>query len=167
MKKRKRWKAAAILVILAVFLFSARDLRLYVVLSGSMEPVLPVGAVAVIDQSDIQVQAGDIAAFSREEQTVTHRIIKSTDEGYVTKGDANKEVDTGTVAPEDILGTVVFCIPYAGYGVMWLQEYRVLVIAVIILMLFLTLLFSPSEKGQEKKTKRPEKKEKNKRELKL
>ena len=142
---------AVIIIIAVVLLLSVRNMRLYIVLSGSMEPVLPVGSLVIADCSDTQVQSGDIAVFSKEGQTVTHRIIDITDNGYVTKGDANKDYDAGIVAQQEILGTVILCIPYLGYGLMWLQEYRILVIGVILLLIFLILLFPKSEKKKDPK----------------
>lgn len=158
-KKRKIWKTAGLLIITAAFLFSVRNLKTYVVLSGSMEPVLPVGSVAVIDQSQTAVQAGDIAAFSKEGQTVTHRIVKVMGDGYVTKGDANKEKDTGIIASQAILGTVIFCFPYLGYGILWIQEYRFLVIGTVVILLLLMLLLSAGS-GKQKSEKRKTKKNK-------
>ena len=35
------------------------------------------------------------------------------EEGYITKGDAN-EIPDGVVAPEDVIGIVVFKIPFIG-----------------------------------------------------
>ena len=90
-KKRRVWKAVVLLAITAAFFIFIRDMKPYVVLSGSMEPVIPVGSVVIIDQSKTAVSARDIAAFSRNGQTVTHRIIKETEDGFITKGDANKE----------------------------------------------------------------------------
>ena len=166
-KKRRVWKAVVLFAITAAFFIFIRDMKPYVVLSGSMEPVIPVGSVVIIDQSKTAVSAGDIAAFSRNGQTVTHRIIKGTEDGFITKGDANQEKDTGVTAPENIIGTVVFCIPYLGYGIMWLQEYRNLVIGVAVLLLFLILLFSGIQESEKNTDHKLEKKENEKGEIKL
>lgn len=166
-KKRRVWKAVVLFAITAAFFIFIRDMKPYVVLSGSMEPVIPVGSVVIIDQSKTAVSAGDIAAFSRNGQTVTHRIIKETGEGFITKGDANQEEDTGVTVPENIIGTVVFCIPYLGYGIMWLQEYRNLVIGVAVLLLFLILLFSGVQESEKNTDYKLEKKENEKGEIKL
>lgn len=166
-KKRRVWKAVGLLAIAAAFFILTREIKPYVVLSGSMEPVIPVGSVVLTDQSRTAVSAGDIAAFSKNGQTVTHRIIKETEGGFITKGDANQEEDTGVTAPENIIGTVVFCIPFLGYGIMWLQEYRYLVIGVAVLLLFLILLFSGVQGSEKNKDYKLEKKENEKGEIKL
>mgnify|MGYP002798693378 FL=1 len=175
MQKKRRMKkvrkAAGYAMIAAVFLlllWFIRDLKPYVVLSGSMEPAMPVGSLAIADSSKTQVSAGDVAAFVRNGQTVTHRIIRVTDDGYITKGDANENADTGVIQSQDILGTVICCIPYLGYGVMWLQEYRILVLGCVVLLLIFALLFTGKEKKSGKQRKDPLRTEKaEKGELKL
>jgi signal peptidase len=47
---------------------------------------------------------------------VTHRIVAFTEEGIVTRGDANN-VDDRPIAPEQIKGEVVCAIPLVGYAV--------------------------------------------------
>ena len=47
----------------------------YVVLSGSMEPVIGTGAVAFINTNDRAVSEGDIIAYSLEDTVVIHRVI--------------------------------------------------------------------------------------------
>ena len=64
---------------------------------------MPVGSLAIVDSSKTQVSAGDVAAFVRNGQTVTHRIIRVTDDGYITKGDANENADTGVIQSQIFL----------------------------------------------------------------
>lgn len=64
-KKRRVWKAVGLLAIAAAFFILTREIKPYVVLSGSMEPVIPVGSVVLTDQSRTAVSAGDIAAFRK------------------------------------------------------------------------------------------------------
>ena len=91
------------------------------VLSGSMEPELPVGGVVVIRPVDAaQIEIGDIIAFSvpDNEKLTAHRVISieyAPEKLFHTKGDANEEPDIYTVPAKDIVGKVCFCIPYLGY----------------------------------------------------
>ena len=133
-------------MVLGITCYQCRDLRGYVILSGSMEPVIPTGSVAVVDSSKRDVRPGNIATFERHGDLVTHRILSKTEEGYKTKGDANTDPDSGTIPVENIRGTYLFCIPYLGYG---------------FLALFMLLVFcfpekrpEPKEREQVKKTKR-------------
>lgn len=162
---RKLWKTAALLLLTAAFLVSVRNIKPYVVLSGSMEPVLPVGSVVVIDQSQTAVQAGDIAAFLKNGQTVTHRIVEVTEKGYITKGDANSEKDTGIVAPQKILGKVILCVPDLGFAVLWIQQYKILILGTVVFLWLLAFLFLGSGKGKTRSDDKPVNNEKG--ELKL
>ena len=48
---------------------------------------------------------------------ITHRVAENNKEKhfFVTKGDSNQYQDTKPVKWENLQGTVVFCIPFAGY----------------------------------------------------
>ena len=96
---------------------------LAVVLSASMEPALPQGALAVTVKVDAdKIKVGDIIAFRSEENpdiTTSHRVVEIlTDDGellFRTKGDANEEADAISVAASNVVGKVCFDIPCVGY----------------------------------------------------
>ena len=60
------------------------------------------------------VKKDDIVTFEDEGEIITHRIIKETDKGIVTKGDANNGEDMNDVPYEDLIGIVVKHIPIMG-----------------------------------------------------
>ena len=124
--------------------------RFYVVLSGSMEPKLPVGSLVVADTESTNVKIGEIVTFQKSGRTVTHRVTGLKEHGYQTKGDANQEADYDLLQQEQIVGTVVFCIPYLGYGVLWMQKYRILIISGGITVLILLFLFSSEQKERKR-----------------
>lgn len=95
----------------------AGDTRYEPVYTGSMEPAIPVGGIVIIKPVNPEtLREGDIICFQLSESTsVTHRIINVTDEGFKTKGDANEDPDQGIVEKEDIIGKVIFIIPFIGY----------------------------------------------------
>ena len=74
-----------IIVILGMAGYQCRNLRGYVILSGSMEPMIPTGSVVVVDTADRDVFPGDVATFSRHGDLVTHRILSKTEDGYQTQ----------------------------------------------------------------------------------
>lgn len=120
----------------------------YVIVSGSMEPTLPVGSVVydeVVPVEDLRV--GDIITFLPPPEydihdPVTHRIVAITtiEEGssagarmLTTKGDANDKVDDWRMVPDGPeQARVKRYIPYVGYIYMALQRtwVQVLVIGV-------------------------------------
>ena len=93
------------------------------VYSGSMEPTIRVGALALdraIPSKDVRV--GDVITFSDpyvKGRLVTHRVIDilQTPRGlaYRTKGDANPGRDPWTIRLTSQVGRVSFSLPVAGY----------------------------------------------------
>ena len=95
-------------------------LKPYNILSGSMDPEIPVNSVIYVKQCDTaQLEVGDIITFklgSGTDLAETHRIADIDKENalFTTKGDANKNVDQTKVKAENIIGKVVFHIPQYG-----------------------------------------------------
>ena len=95
----------------------------YVVLSGSMEPKVPTGAIAYTNTSDHNVAVGDIVSYTvqgvdqyEEDIMVLHRIVGQREDGsWITKGDANDTEDGVIVKPEMIVGKYAFNIPMLGF----------------------------------------------------
>ena len=87
--------ATALLIVLAggILLLHLFGVQTYIVMSGSMEPEIHTGAIALIDTTDRYVTTGDIVAYRMgegdDEILITHRIMERTEEGFITKGDAN------------------------------------------------------------------------------
>lgn len=96
----------------------------FVVYSGSMEPALGVGDLAVVAPTKAdEFRVGDIITYRPAQQPtllVTHRLvgIGLGDQGrfaFQTKGDANNVVDQVMVAPEAVVGRVAYRIQKLGY----------------------------------------------------
>ena len=92
-----------------------------VVLSGSMEPAISVGSLIVIKPAQAY-KIGDIITFGEESKDAiptTHRVVEMrVDNGvmvYVTKGDANNDRDIKEVREDEVIGKMLFDIPYLGY----------------------------------------------------
>jgi signal peptidase I len=66
--------------------------------------------------------------------TVTHRInsLSLQDSSYITKGDANKSVDLSEVRKGNILGKVIFSIPYLGFVLNFTKSQTGLIFIIII-----------------------------------
>ena len=74
-------------------------IRPFVVVSGSMEPAIQTGSISWVNlRADADhLQQGDILAFERNDgELVLHRILRRTEAGIVTKGDANSVPDAGS-----------------------------------------------------------------------
>lgn len=92
----------------------------YLVLSGSMEPVLSPGDLVFVRESE-RLAVGDVITFRPDPQrdfVVTHRIIEVQDANGVvrlrTQGDANEDPDPWTLAPESVIGSLHLTIPKWG-----------------------------------------------------
>lgn len=86
-----------------------------VVVSGSMEPTIPTKSL-VITQTQDTYQVGDIVLYKSmlDDRYILHRIIDSTSDGFVLKGDANSVPDSLLVSQDQIVGKVIFFNYYLG-----------------------------------------------------
>ena len=113
------------------FLIVILDINPYVIISGSMEPELPVGSVCLVDCQQKEPEASDIISYKAQDTIITHRVIEETDDGYITKGDSNSVADPGIVKPKQIFGTVICRIPKVGYAVMFMRTLKGIVLIAI------------------------------------
>ena len=112
----------ALLLIVSVFPIPG-NYKVMTVLSGSMEPAIKMGSIVVVKPVD-DYKIGDIITFgpySKKKPPTTHRIYDiEVVEGkpvYITKGDANNAPDNRKITKKDIVGKVLFDVPYLGYAV--------------------------------------------------
>ena len=86
-----------------------------VVTSDSMSPTLTQGDIYLgIPPMLTDVTTGDIIVFEGEDGWTVHRVVESTPEGYLTKGDANPFTDQATGVPPVPHHGVVASIPEWG-----------------------------------------------------
>lgn len=133
----------------------------FVVLSGSMQPVMSPGdavvvsapgtglgipgvltGIGLVDGFEPGITRGDIITFrkSSDETPTTHRVVEVLDtergEAYRTQGDANENPDSGLVRPRQVVGEVVLVLPYVGFVVEF-ADTQVGFVALVILPLAL------------------------------
>lgn len=84
------------------------------VISGSMEPTLHVGDIAIIKKCDSYTNGDIITFFTEDEQIYTHRIVSDGYGKFKTQGDANNTMDDFIVYEPNIVGKVMFKIPFLG-----------------------------------------------------
>ena len=142
---------AGILILKLVY-----GMEMKAVLTGSMEPELPVGSLLMISPVPYEeIQIGDDITFVRDESLtlVTHRVIKKDDETrhITTQGIANNTPDNPT-RYDNIVGKVVYHIPYLGYLAIWTSTLQGKIIAGIIIaaLVAFSLLFSDDKKSDKK-----------------
>lgn len=95
----------------------------YAVLSGSMEPTLPLGALAVVRPVDpASIRTGDVITYqlrSGEPVVATHRVVGlgSTVAGepiFETRGDASAATDAEPVRAVQVQGRLWYAVPSLG-----------------------------------------------------
>jgi len=112
---------AILLIVFAGFSFTG-NVKARIVLTGSMSPAINVGDVIVtVPITQKAPQIDDVIAyqakrFNGENVAVfSHRITGGDIEnGFIVKGDANKSPDPQKPKAADILGVVLFTIPFVG-----------------------------------------------------
>ena len=137
----------ALLIILALNLITTKSdklfeiigYRTYTVLSGSMEPKFYPGDIVITKHKNkTDIKLNDIVTYKDSEGVViTHRIIKETTEGYITKGDNNNVEDAEILTKDNIIGEVKFSIPKIGYIMNFLSKPMVVAVEMILLAGFI------------------------------
>ncbi len=132
----------ALLVLAGLIIFStfpiSGNYKLFLVESGSMEPKIKIGSVAVV-KPQAEYEAGDIISFRsslRENAPTTHRIydIREVDgeTRFITKGDANNAPDRREVRESEVIGKMLFSVPFVGYAVSAAQKPLGFVLIIVI-----------------------------------
>jgi signal peptidase len=129
-------------VLLSAMIFTVpRFFRItpYIVLSGSMEPLIQTGSVAFIDHNRVSPAVGDIITYDIGDSSpvlVTHRVVKkNTDGSLIMKGDANEAPDISAVTHDQIIGTYVASIPKAGYLLSKVSRIEIYILIGLIILL--------------------------------
>lgn len=93
----------------------------YVVVTGSMEPAIPVGSMVYSAQTDPStLSQGDVIVFytgDNDGTPVTHRVVENNiaNGELITKGDANEQNDLSPVLYANVIGKMVLHVPMLGY----------------------------------------------------
>lgn len=114
-------------ILIIWFAIGVFPIRPYVILTGSMEPVIYAGDVVLVRRNDIEnLQVGDVIQFSSGNDYVFHRIIAIVEEDgrllYQTKGDNNSAEDAELVEAEKIQGRMIEVIPKIGYPALFFRN---------------------------------------------
>lgn len=134
----------ALLLVISAFPITG-NFKILTVLSGSMEPSIKTGSIVAVKPAD-DYKIGDVITFgeiSKTQTSITHRIYEMKVVGsepiYITKGDANNAPDIREIAKKDILGKVLFVMPYLGYAVAAAKKplgFILIIIAPAVLIIF-------------------------------
>ena len=113
----------------------------YVIVSGSMEPLIKVRDAVIIKRaSEDNIKVGDVVTYRSADPAfygilITHRVVNIEDvngeKTFITKGDNNETIDRTPVKFGQIQGKVVMRVPKIGYLKYFLIEYYGWIIAIL------------------------------------
>ncbi|OUP25175.1 signal peptidase I [Gemmiger sp. An194] len=156
---------AAAAVILVPMLLGYKEMA---VLSGSMEPTIPVGSLVYVKPVEAsELEAGDVCTYylSDGETFVTHRVMSIDPDAQtlVTQGDANESPD-GDIQFSQVYGRADFHLPYLGIVIQNIRTPVGIMSICGVVMLVILLNFIPAiidaaedEKKQKAQQSEPEK----------
>ena len=112
-----------LVIIASPYLPTKKYFSSFIVSSGSMEPSIKTGSIALVMPIDpILVAVEDVIAFRSPEdgkKTILHRVRKITgnqkNRTFHTRGDNNQDMDKWQVRGNAIQGLMFFSIPYLGH----------------------------------------------------
>lgn len=125
-------------------------------MTSSMEPELPVGSLVFVQPTAYEeIHIGDDITFVRDQNLtlVTHRVIEKDDKTQfiTTQGIANNSADA-PVNYQNVVGKVVFHIPYIGHFVIWISTTKGKIICEIIIIAIVAFSILISKSDDEKKS---------------
>ena len=148
-----------VLAALALYLIVPRllGMKTFAVLSGSMEPEIPVGSIVVTEDIEPEtITAGQIITYSLDGDTmVTHRVVKNdkVNRQLTMKGDANNVEDGSPVPYEKVVGHARSKLPYVGYVAIYLKTPIGIACICGLLFILILLTFLPNVLSKDEKQK--------------
>lgn len=91
--------------------------EVYEVVSGSMEPEIPVGSVVYVKYASPEdIGEEEVIAFWGGSSAIVHRVMqnKTAEREFITKGDANAAEDLQAVPYSSLIGRVEYHFPIVG-----------------------------------------------------
>ena len=132
--------------------------QIYTVISGSMEPEIPVGSLVYVEGAQPEdMEVGDVVAFygGRDANAIiTHRVVENRIimGEFITKGDANQTNDMNPVDYDNFIGKVEWSLPEVGVIAQILtgREGKIAAGSMIGLAVVLHLIAAFLDRGKEK-----------------
>lgn len=126
---------------------------IFEVQTGSMEPDISAGDWVVV-KKETNYLINDVITFKKGNTFITHRIIETYKNTYVTKGDANNAKDDAT-AKEMVVGRVVKVLP--SFGALRASILNpIALVAIIITLYVISFLFKDHKKKESEMIKKDE-----------
>lgn len=114
------------------------------VLTGSMRPYLQPGDM-IVDRvvKPEEIMAGDIITYKVGSSIVTHRVVEVLEDSgkllFVTRGDVNNTDDGKPITEDQLIGKLIFKIPYGGYVARFIRSPIGLLLIIVIPVSFMLI----------------------------
>ena len=93
-----------------------------------MEPTIHKGSISIVKKvNPSNLEPGSIVAFESPmnlKDTIVHRLVDTTDNKFITKGDNNKTNDSWSLTASKIKGKVLFSLPYLGHISLYVKSVK-------------------------------------------
>ena len=127
---------------------------IYTVVTGSMEPAIPVGSLIYVrEEAPAELMEGEVVAYRSDTDAgiiITHRVVKNqvVSGQLITKGDANEAEDISPVSYAQVTLTIpvlggIFAAMVTFYG-------KIVIVSVVLLAAILLYIGTDSRNIQEK-----------------
>lgn len=120
--------------------------KTYVIISGSMEPVISKNDVIIVKGQD-DYKVGDIITFEKDldgqgdKSLITHYIAEIKDQKIYTKPHITQQWDFGSISKQDIIGKVVSVIPKLGFLIIPMLNYAREILLITLLLVLATMVW--------------------------
>ncbi len=131
-----------LLLYLSIFIPVIWGYKPLVIISGSMEPKLKIGGILYYKEIKPQdYKINDIVVFKSKKYLISHRITQITNQGFITKGDANKNKDLNIIVHDKALGKGTnWSIPYIGYYADFIYKNKWILLIILGTLIINTIL---------------------------
>lgn len=122
-----------VIIYLLIFIPSFWGYHPLAVISGSMEPTLNVGGLLYYHEQDLSdFDKNDILVYQTQNHIISHRVMDKVENGFITKGDANKSIDSSVVNNEQVLGKGTdWCIPFLGFFADYIYTHKYILFVIV------------------------------------
>lgn len=106
-----------------------------IVMTGSMEPTVPTGSIAWIDQNftEDDLEVGTIAVYEPKLGVeVMHRIVAVDGDTFTFQGDNNASPDLAAPTAENVEGVYLFHVPEAGKALSWFMDNKIPILLILV-----------------------------------
>lgn len=137
-----------VIIYLLIFMPTLWREKPLVVISGSMEPNLKIGGIIYYHEKNYEdYEVGDVLVYRLNNDIISHRIYDITENGIITKGDANNTYDNFLVLENQILGEGTdWCIPYMGYYAEFIYRNKIL-LYMLVMIVGLNIIIETKKEG--------------------